>query len=181
MDSFSRDKDKHKRKPFDFFELDDEDFERIFRVIRRMMERAYRCRFNQIETGKPFVHSFIINIGPNGKPSIQEFRNCPLKKPNGKLAISEERESLTDIIESDNEVSVTVELPGVEKKDIKLKATKEILEINIDTPQRKYHELVNLPCNVQPRTIKATYKNGVLDVVIKRKEKRRERARYNRK
>ena len=28
-----------------------------------------------------------------------------------------------------------------------------------------------MPCNVKPKTTKATYKNGVLDVVIARKEK----------
>ncbi len=175
MDSFSRDKDKHKRNPSDFFELDDEDFERIFKEIRWIIERVYRCPFNRKESGKPFVHNIIIRIGPNGKPKIQELRNCPLKKQTGELTISEERESLTDVIEYDDEVAITVELPGVEKKDIDLKAIDEdTLEIKVDIPQRKYRKLVNLPCDVQPRTLKATYKNGVLDVVIKRIEKSKE-------
>lgn len=174
MDSFSRDKDKHKRNPSDFFELDDEDFERIFKEIRWIIERAYRCPFNRKESGKPFVHNIIIRIGPNGKPKIQELRNCPLKKQTGELTISEERESLTDVIEYDDEVAITVELPGVEKKDIDLNAIEDTLEIKVDIPQRKYRKLVNLPCDVQPRTLKATYKNGVLDVVIKRIEKSKE-------
>ena len=38
----------------------------------------------------------------------------------------------------------------------------------------KYHELLNLPCDVKPKTMKATYKNGVLDVVVKRKKKKTE-------
>ena len=174
MDSFSRDKDKHKRNPSDFFELDDEDFERIFKEIRWIIERVYRCPFNRKESGKPFVHNIIIRIGPNGKPKIQELRNCPLKKQTGELTISEERESLTDVIEYDDEVAITVELPGVEKKDIDLKVIEDTLEIKVDIPQRKYRKLVNLPCDVQPRTLKATYKNGVLDVVIKRIEKSKE-------
>jgi len=174
MDSFSRDKDKYKRNPSDFFELDDEDFERIFKEIRWIIERVYRCPFNRKESGKPFVHNIIIRIGPNGKPKIQELRNCPLKKQTGELTISEERESLTDVIEYDDEVAITVELPGVEKKDIDLKAIEDTLEIKVDIPQREYRKLVNLPCDVQPRTLKATYKNGVLDVVIKRIEKSKE-------
>ena len=100
MDSFGRDKDKRKRKPSDFFGIDDEDFERIFRETHRMIKRPYRYRSNRIEPDKPFVHRFMINIGPNGKPKIQEFRNYPLKKQTGKLAMVKERESLTDIIES---------------------------------------------------------------------------------
>jgi HSP20 family protein len=97
-----------------------------------------------------------------------------LKKQTGELTISEERESLTDVIEYDDEVAITVELPGVEKKDIDLKAIEDTLEIKVDIPQREYRKLVNLPCDVQPRTLKATYKNGVLDVVIKRIEKSKE-------
>ena len=81
---------------------------------------------------------------------------------------------MTDVIEYDDEVAITVELPGVEKKDIDLKAIEDTLEIKVDIPQREYRKLVNLPCDVQPRTLKATYKNGVLDVVIKRNEKSKE-------
>ena len=49
----------------------------------------------------------------------------------------------------------------------------DILEIKVDTPKRKYHKRLDLPCDVQPKTTKATYKNGILDVVIKRKEKKK--------
>ena len=87
--------------------------------------------------------------------------------------ISEEREPLTDIIEGDDDVAVTVEIPGVEKNNIELNVTNDILEIKVDTPNRKYHKRLDLPCDVLPKTTKATYKNGVLDVVIKRKEKKR--------
>jgi HSP20 family protein len=82
---------------------------------------------------------------------------------------------LTDVIEGDEEVSVTIEIPGVEKEDIDLKATENTLEVKVNAPQRKYHRVIDLPCDVQPKTTKATYKNGVLDVIIKRREKRSER------
>jgi HSP20 family molecular chaperone IbpA len=32
---------------------------------------------------------------------------------------------------------------------------------------------VDIPCNVKPKTTKATYKNGILDVVVKRKGKKK--------
>jgi HSP20 family protein len=80
---------------------------------------------------------------------------------------------LTDIIEGDDDVAVTVEIPGVEKNDIDLNITRDILEIKVDTHQRKYHKKLELPCDVIPKTTKATYKNGILDIVIKRKEKKR--------
>ena len=81
-----------------------------------------------------------------------------------------DRELLTDLIECDDSVSVTIELPGVEKNDIELRATPDSLTIKVDTPNRKYNKEFSLPCEVKPDKIKATYKNGILDITIKRKK-----------
>ena len=178
MDDEYRDKRRRRRNPFDIFGFD-EDFirdifedERIMDDIRRMTEELMRM-FTNAQPGKPIVHGFKIHIGPDGKPRIEDFGNRPIRTPDGEPQISEEREPLTDIIEGDDDVAVTVELPGVEKEDIDLNVTKDTLEIKVDTPQRKYHKIVDLPCDVVPKTTKATYKNGVLDIVIKRKEKKK--------
>ncbi len=182
MDPFRKDKDRRKKNPFDFFGIDDDDFkdffdDRFMDDIRRMTEEMMKM-FTSAQPGKSIVHGFKIKLGPDGKPRIEDFGNKTIKSPQGEPSISEDREPLTDIIEGGEEVSVTVELPGVEKEDIDLKATIDALEIKVDTPQHKYHKLLNLPCNVQPKTTKATYKNGVLDVVIKRKEKKKEDGGY---
>ncbi len=178
MDDEYRDRRRRRRNPFDIFGFD-EDFirdifedERIMDDIRRMTEELMRM-FTNAQPGKPIVHGFKIHIGPDGKPRIEDFGNRPIRTPDGEPQISEEREPLTDIIEGDDDVAVTVELPGVEKEDIDLNVTKDTLEIKVDTPQRKYHKIVDLPCDVVPKTTKATYKNGVLDIVIKRKEKKK--------
>jgi HSP20 family protein len=180
MNSFDEDKDRRRRRrnPFDPFGFD-EDFirdlfndERVMEDIRRMTEEMMKM-FSNAQPGKPIVHGFKIQFGPDGKPRIEDFGNRRIKSPNGEPLISEEREPLTDIIEGDDDVAVTVEIPGVEKNDIELNVTNDILEIKVDTPNRKYHKRLDLPCDVLPKTTKATYKNGVLDVVIKRKEKKR--------
>ena len=76
-------------------------------------------------------------------------------------------------------MAVTIEIPGVEKEDIDLEVTEDTLEINVDNPNRKYHKIIDLPCKVKPKTTKASYKNGVLDIVIKRKEKKKEGEAYH--
>jgi len=58
------------------------------------------------------------------------------------------------------------ELPGVEKNDIKLYGTEKTLSISVDTPKRKYFKEVDLPTNVNPKTAKSIYKNGVLEVTL---------------
>lgn len=183
MDYYDDDeKDKNRRRrrrnPFDMFGFDDDfirdlfDDDRIMDDIKRMTEEMMRM-FSNAQPGKPIVHGFKINIGPDGKPKIEDFGNRQVKTSNGEPHISEEREPLTDIIEGDEDVAVTVEIPGVEKEDIDLNITNDTLDIKVDTPQRKYHKTLELPCDVKPKTTKATYKNGILDIVIKRKQKKK--------
>ena len=65
-------------------------------------------------------------------------------------------------------VKVIAEVPGVDKNDINLNASERKLIISVDTPQRKYYKEVDLPTEVDPQSAKATYKNGVLEVVLKK-------------
>lgn len=178
MISYDDDRDKRKKRRNNPFDLFDDDFfkdilndDRVMDDIKRMTEEMMRM-FSNAQPGKPIVHGFKINIGPDGKPRIQDFGNRYNKSPKGETTISEEREPLTDIIEGDNDVAVTVEIPGVEKEDIDLNITRDKLDIKVENQQRKYHKTLDLPCDVKPKTTKATYKNGVLDIVIKRREKK---------
>ena len=178
MNPFEDDKDKKRRKnPFDF--IGDDDFERIFDEMQKMFESDnFKDMIEDMFKGgfdpnKKFVHGFSVNMGPDGKPKVQEFGHRAQKTPTGHPSISREREPLTDIIEGDEDVAVTVEIPGVEKDDIDLNVNADNMEITVDNPKRKYHKTLELPCDVKPKTTKATYKNGVLDVVIKRKERKK--------
>jgi HSP20 family protein len=63
-----------------------------------------------------------------------------------------------------------VELPGVEKTDIKLHGTEDSLTISVDTPHSKYYKEVALPTKVKVKEAKSSYKNGVLEVVLPKAE-----------
>jgi len=112
----------------------------------------------------PFVYGYSMKIGPDGKPEIREFGN--IKKSLKGPQVKEEREPLVDVVDTDNEIRVVVELPGVEKSDIKLHGTEDSLEISVDTPQSKYYKEVTLPSKVKVREAKSSYKNGVLEVIL---------------
>ncbi len=134
-------------------------FERMMRDIEDMFRRA--------ESGeiKPIVRGFSIRIGPDGKPEIREFGT----KPTIREAGIEERKPLVDVIETDTEVQVIAEMPGVNKEDIELNATETSLEIRAEGENRKYYETVELPAEVEPDSAKARYNNGVLEVILKKK------------
>jgi HSP20 family protein len=141
--------------------------------IKKMAEEMMKM-FTNAQPGKPIVHGYKIEFGPDGKPQIADFGNRSVRSPEGVPTISDEIEPLTDIIEGENDVAITVEIPGVERDDINLIATEDALEIKVDSPKRKYHKRIDLPCNVKTKSTKATYKNGILDIVLEKKEKKKD-------
>jgi len=87
------------------------------------------------------------------------------------LRAIDEIEPLVDVIERDREVMVVAELPGIKTEDISIYISEDILRIDVDTTARRYHRKLKLPCRVRSDTGTATYKNGVLEVKLERREK----------
>ncbi len=172
---------RKKRSPF-FKNWDFEDVDKIFHEMERMMEDQFKSftsdvpkdyvRERKLPDGTttrefgPFVYGYSIKIGSDGKPDIREFGNVKQSRDGPK--VQEEREPLVDIIETDGEIHVVAELPGVDKKDIKLHATADVLTISVDIPQRKYYKEIKLPAKVDVKGAKTDYKNGVLEVKLQK-------------
>lgn len=170
-----------------FWERDFEDildeldkfFEDVLRDMRHIMKRFYfglpspeelEREMKELEKRgiKPYVYGFSITIGPDGKPIIREFGN--VRRTRGRPEMIEEREPLVDVFEKEDEVIVVAEIPGVDKDKIDLKVTEDgkTLIIKASNEDRKYYKEVELPAKVDPDTAKATYKNGVLEVKLKK-------------
>ena len=133
----------------------------------------------KVKSWGPFVYGYSVTVGPDGKPNVTEFGNFKAETQLGKthMAIKEERDPLTDIIDADGEVRVIVELPGVEKKDIKLSGTDDKLTISVETPERKYFKEVELPAKVDAKKATSAYTNGVLDVTVPKKKQEKTESR----
>jgi len=152
---------KRRRSPFDIFG----DFDEIFERLTERMTSG--------EWEEPFIYGFSVTSRPGEEPEIREFGNIhPLA---GDVEIGERR-PIVDVFESDDEVQVVAEMPGVEKDDIKLDATETSLDISAKTRDREYSERVALPARVDPDSAKASYKNGVLEVILKRVEPKEKKA-----
>lgn len=156
------------------------EFDRIEKMMDEMMSQTssyFRRPFESTGKGKrfrPHVYGFSITIGPDGRPRIREFGNVQRSLHGPR--IREQREPLVDVLDEEQEVVVVAELPGVEKDDIDLQAFKGGLTISVDTPQRKYHTELQLPEEADPKPVKTSYKNGVLEVRFKKKGKEKELA-----
>ena len=174
------------------------DIFRGFDDIRREMQKEFEDAFKNIQdtapkdlvkeyqtpTGDkvreydPFIYGYSMTVGPDGKPKVKEFGNVKSPFSIGTRAdwftrplISSEREPLADITTTDKEVKVAVEMPGVRKENIKINVYDNSLEVTTaGTENRKYHEVIKIPPETDIETATSTYKNGILEVVFKKKE-----------
>ena len=89
-----------------------------------------------------------------------------------------------DVTENEKEIDISVELPGLERKDVDISIEDDVLTIrgekkveseqkddkkNVHLAERSYgvfYRVLQLPPGVEPSSIKATMANGVLKVTI---------------
>jgi len=160
-----RDRGRKKRFPW-WFDVFDE-MEKMDEMMDEMMRRAFEIP-NGTKPFGPYVYGFSVSLDQKGKPAIQQFGN--VKPSRVGPQVKEEREPLVDVIEENDEIAVFAELPGVEKNDIRVHSNEKNLTISVDSKGRKYRKELELPDSVLPASAKASYKNGVLEVRLKKAE-----------
>ncbi|RLI94453.1 MAG: Hsp20/alpha crystallin family protein [Candidatus Altiarchaeales archaeon] len=102
----------------------------------------------------------------------------------GMIERSEYRMPLTDMWETDKEVIITMELPGVNKKDIDINIYDDGIEVKVERSEDRreedekkgmyrfertysgFYRYIPLPPNVNAEKAEASYNNGVLEVKI---------------
>jgi len=119
-----------------------------------------------LKEGLKGVYGFSIKTAVGGKPIVETFGNIK-KTPEGPI-VEEEREPLTDVFDEKDEVLVISEIPGVQEEGITLDLKGDILDISAVGKNRKYRKEVLLPAQVKKETLSYTYKNGILEVRIKK-------------
>jgi len=138
-----------RKMPNSFFNIDD-----IFEEFKGNGSDSGSC-----------CYGYTMTIGPDGKPVVKEYGNL---KPDQHLT-SDTREPLVDIIVDEKEkvVKLIAEMPGVEKTDVKIVVEDKIVDISAEHDKKKYHVKVSLQHKVDENSAKASYKNGILQIVFK--------------
>lgn len=90
--------------------------------------------------------------------SSRKFRKDMMREP----------EPLIDIFQDNDGIVVVAELKGFKKENIKIHADKRRLVVSASASGRGYHKSLNLPNAVIPESMRITYKNGVLEVRLKK-------------
>ncbi len=121
---------------------------------------------SQIKEGMKGIFGVSIKSGLGGKPIFESFGN--IKKTTKGPAVEEEREPIIDVFDEKEEVRIYAELPGANEEDIKLDLSGDILDISAKGKDRKYHKEILLPSKVKAKTLTSNFKNGILEVRIKK-------------
>ena len=157
----------------DLFSSLDSEFQKMRKQMDNLMRDAVEGNIPENANKNPFVFGFSVKAGPDGFPIFEDFGNTrirPFKHEGEKPVVDTRREPLTDINETDDQIAITVELPGVSKEDIDINVMDDKVEVNVKTESRKYFKSIDLKSLVDSESSKATYTNGILDLVLTKKE-----------
>lgn len=91
-----------------------------------------------------------------------------------------------DLQESEKEIQITADIPGVKKEDIQLDVSEDAIEIKAETKAEKkeekkgyvyqerrsgtFYRLLDLPAKVDATKSKAAYENGILTIKLPKTE-----------
>jgi len=121
---------------------------------------------SHMKEGMKGVFGFSIKTAVGGKPIVEPFGNIK-KTPKGPK-VDEEREPITDVFDEKDEIRVYAEMPGIDEDAITVDLKGDILEVKAVSKNRKYSKEILLPAKVKPETLEKSYKNGILEIKIKK-------------
>ena len=144
----------------------DDEFDNLFKKMSRSFMNLddvfEEVKEPGVHSSGPFYYGYTMTVGPDGKPVVKEYGNV---KP-GLLPTSETREPFVDTLVDEKEkvLKLVAEMPGVDKKDVKVVVNDKTISIDAEHGEKKYHAKVPIPHKVDKDSAKASYKNGVLEL-----------------
>lgn len=136
-------RNKRRLKWFDIIKAskasEKKDYLKIFKM--KSMEKTY---------SRPYI-SFVPTI-------YKKKKTC--KEP--------EPEPLVDIFEEGDEIVIFAALTGFKEENLKVNAKSQSVTLSARNHERKYRKSLNLPVEVIPSKIRTSYKNGVLEIRLRK-------------
>ncbi len=84
--------------------------------------------------------------------------------------ICNENQPLIDIIEDENYIKIYVELPGVKRNEINIRALENEVIIIVKSRNIMFSRSIPLSSKIDPQSSTARFRNGVLEVKLKKEK-----------
>jgi len=101
-------------------------------------------------------------------PSRSRAKPPTLKSLLPTLSLIEEKQPIVDVFDEEDHLLILAQLPGVDRKDVKVKAHDNTLTIMAENAAKKYLETIRLPSYVMKGAVKFTYRNNILQAKLKK-------------
>src|SRR5574338_462405 len=137
----------------------DTQFDQMFRSLS---DRFFNMDGDfELNRAQPYFYGYTMTVGNDGKPVVKQYG---AQVPG--LITSEFREPFVDEVvdKTSNTLKLVAEMPGVDKKDIKVTIEDKYAKISAEHGERKYQTQIPLKYKVDENSTKATYANGILEV-----------------
>lgn len=160
---------RNKRKKT-FFLGNKIDWERFLKEIQEVTRHEIKGKSEKPQKKKLYpLFAYGVTLGPYGRVYIRQIGHfgCFVNIQNS-LKTDQKLKPLVDILEEDDKIRVVAELPSANKEQIKIIGTEKNLIIHVNRQRQQPAMNLDLPCAVNPETAKATLKNGVLEIVMKK-------------
>jgi HSP20 family protein len=111
------------------------------------------------------VYGLTVRTGIGGIPRVERFGN--IRATEEGPVVAEVREPLVDVFDEELEIIIVAELPGVGEGEIHIEVKDDILSLET-SGERKYAKEILLPAPVNAATLQEAYKNGILEIRLKK-------------
>ena len=111
------------------------------------------------------VYGFSVRTGIGGIPRVERFGN--IRTTEEGPTITEVREPLVDVFDEELEIVLVAELPGVSEGEIRVEIQDDILSVET-VGERKYVKEILMSEPVDPASLQQTYKNGILELRLRK-------------
>ncbi len=135
-------------------------FEQLNELMKRLMEQGLK---EQGDQNRPFAYGFKIILHEAGKPETPAEEAAPAAAP-AESSSEGTIEPIAEMYTTDDDVTVAIDLPGVERESIHLSLINGTLTIIAGTSQLTSVEIPTVDAD----SMQSNYKHGVLEVKFSR-------------
>jgi len=118
----------------------------------------------------------IKDLGSTTKSPKKEKANTKTKsvvpnfRPSSRYVKRQDPKPLIDIFQDSNNITIIAEIAGFNKETFKINVKDQKITLSAKSKERRYYKSLNLPKVVIPDETHTKYKNGVLEIKLKKAE-----------
>ncbi|MHA2174150.1 MAG: Hsp20/alpha crystallin family protein [Candidatus Hodarchaeales archaeon] len=179
--------DKNKRIRDSFWNMK---FNDLFKAFNEDFEQFFKNNESEYSENGPITFGYSMRIGPEtnyqpevrqwgnlndyrqkvGLPQFNELSNQNILTHN--VSKQEKSNRFIDILDEDEYLKVIVEVPGFTKENMSIEVNEDgsALVLKGKAENREIDEQIELPSKIEPKETKSTIKNGVLEILSKKKK-----------